>query len=106
SLARTIEGVDSVMAPRDPAPEFDFHASAFWLTYMLDVPMAEMIGKVPYLQAPSDLRQEWRKRIPGTSGMNVGIVWRGSPYLIRDLYAKRSMALDDLRILTDIPGVT
>jgi tetratricopeptide (TPR) repeat protein len=106
SLARTMEGVDSAGAPHDAAPDVHFHANAFWLTYMLDTPMPEMIGKAPYLQASSDLRTEWRKRIPSTSGMNVGIVWRGSPYLIRDRFAKRSMALEELRILASIPRVT
>jgi tetratricopeptide (TPR) repeat protein len=106
SLAQTIEGVDSVVAPHDPAPEVDFHASAFWLLYALDTPMDEMIGKAPYLQASGDLRTEWGKRIPSTSGMNVGIVWRGSPYLIRDRFSKRSMALEDLRTLANIPRVT
>jgi len=106
SLARTMEGVDSVVAPHDPASETAFHASAFWLMYMLDIPIAEMIGKAPYLQAPSDLCTEWGKRIPSTSGINVGIVWRGSPYLIRDRFGKRSMALEDLRILASIPHCT
>lgn len=106
SLVRTMEGVDSVVAPHDPAPEADLHAIAFWLTYALEIPIAEMIGKAPYLRASDDLRMEWRKRIPSTSGMNVGIVWRGSPYLIRDRFTKRSMALEDLRILANIPRVT
>ena len=105
-LARTMEGVDSVVAPHDTAPEADLHAVAFWLMYSLDIPIAEMIGKAPYLQASPDLRTEWGKRIPSTSGINVGIVWRGSPYLIRDRFGKRSMALEDLRILASIPRVT
>jgi hypothetical protein len=105
-LLRTMEGVDSVIAPHDPIPAVDFHASAFWMFYALDVPKAEMIGKAPYLQASGDLRAEWEKRIPRTSGMNVGIVWRGSPYLIRDPFGKRSMVLEDLRPLASIPRVT
>jgi len=111
SLVRTMEGVDSVVAPHDPLPEVDFNASAFWLIYALDIPMADMIGKASYLHAPGDLRAEWQKRIPRTpelnaGGMNVGIVWRGSPYFIRDPFGKRSMALEDLRPLAGIPGVT
>jgi tetratricopeptide (TPR) repeat protein len=106
SLARTMDGVDSFVAPHDPAPEADFHASAFWLLYALDIPVSEMIGKAPYLQARSDLRSEWEKRIPRTSGTNVGIVWRGSPYITRDRFCKRSMALENLRPLASIPRVT
>ena len=105
SLARTMEGVDSVVAPHDPAPEADFHASAFWLLFALDIPIAEMIGKAPYLQAPYDLRKEWKKRISSISGMNVGIAWRGSPWVIRDRFAKRSMALEELRTLANLPQV-
>lgn len=105
-LLRTMEGVDSVIAPHDPIPAVDFHAIAFWLFYALDVPMAEMIARAPYLHASGDLRTEWEKRIPRTSKMNVGIVWRGSPYLIRDPFGKRSMALEDLRPLACIPGIT
>jgi tetratricopeptide (TPR) repeat protein len=105
-LARTMEGVDSVVAPYDPAPEADFYASAFWSIFALDIPMAEMIGKAPYVQACGELRTEWEKRIPRTSGRNVGIVWRGSPYLLRDRFSKRSMSLEDLRPLANIPQVT
>jgi Tfp pilus assembly protein PilF len=105
-LLRTMDGIDCVIAPYDPVPEADFEASAFWLIYALDIPLIEMIGKTPYLQARPDLRAEWRKRIPITTGLNVGIVWQGSPYLIRDPFGKRSMALEDLRPLAAIPGVT
>jgi len=106
SLLRTVEGVDSVVAPHDPVPALDYEAVAFWLFWELSVPVAEMIGRGPYLQAPADLRVLWRRRIAPTAGINVGIVWRGSPQLIHDRFRYRSMRLEELRPLAAIPGVT
>jgi tetratricopeptide (TPR) repeat protein len=105
SLLRTIPGVDSVVAPHDPIPAVDYEAAAFWLLWELSVPVSAMIGKTPYLQAPADLRAKWKKRIAATPGINVGIVWKGSPYLIHDRFRNRSMSIEDLRPLATIPGV-
>ena len=106
SLLRTVAGVDSVVAPHDPVPAIDYEAVAFWLLWELSGPVAELMGRGPYLQAPADLRALWRKRIEPTAGINVGIVWRGSPQLTHDRFRNRSMRLEDLRPLAAIPGVT
>jgi tetratricopeptide (TPR) repeat protein len=106
SLLRTVEGVDAVIAPYDAVPSLDYDVVAFWLMFALALPLEEMIGAAPYLQAPADLRAEWRKRIARTAGINVGIVWHGSPHVNRDPFRRRSMALEYLRPLAAIPGVT
>jgi hypothetical protein len=106
SLLRTMAGVDLVVAPHDRIPAVDYEAVAFWLLWELDVPVEEMIGKTPYLQAAADLRAKWKKRIVPTGGINVGVVWQGSPYLTRDRFRNRSMRLEELRPLAAIPGVT
>jgi len=106
SLLRTVEGVDATIAPYDPVPAPDYEAKAFWMMFALPFSMDEMMGAAPYLQAPADLRAQWRKRIAPTTGINVGIVWSGSPYLNRDRFRGRSMRLEYLRPLAAIPGVT
>ena len=106
SLLRTVDGVDAVTIPNDPAPAADYHAHAFWLLYSMNVSVAEMIGSAPYLTSPPELRLPWRSRIPRGAGINVGLAWRGSPWRIRDRYGRRSMGLDDLRPLTAVPGLT
>jgi hypothetical protein len=78
SLLRTIAGVDLAVAPHDPTPALDYEAVAFWLLWELTVPVAELIGREPYLQSPTELRARWRTRIAPAAGINVGIVWRGS----------------------------
>jgi tetratricopeptide (TPR) repeat protein len=106
SLLRTVPGVDSAVAPHDHIPAVDYEAVAFWLLWELSVPIAEMFGKIPYLQAPADLREQWKRRIAPTAGINVGIVWQGSSYLIHDRFRNRSMSIEDLRPLGASPGVT
>jgi tetratricopeptide (TPR) repeat protein len=107
SLLRAVAGVDLVVAPHDPTPPLDFEAVAFWLFWELSVPVEEMIRREPYLQAPADLRAQWRKRIaPNTAGINIGIVWRGSTHLRYDRFRNRSMRIENLRPLAAIPGVT
>ena len=106
SLLRTVAGVDSVVAPHDPLPAIDYEAVAFWLLWELSAPVTEMMGRGPYLHAPADLRALWSKRIVPTAGINVGIIWRGSPQLIHDRFRNRSMRLEELRPLAAIPGAT
>jgi tetratricopeptide (TPR) repeat protein len=105
SLLRTVPGVDLALAYRDRTPPFDCGASAFSLSFSLQVPIAELLDGSPYIEAPAGLRAEWRTRLRALPGFNVGIVWRGSSYNSCNPYACRSMALEDLRPLTEIPGV-
>ncbi len=104
-LLRTIEGVDSVAAPYNAVPDGHYEMQAFWLLYSLPVPVEKMIGGVAYLESPAGLRAAWRDRIPRSVGLNVGLVWHGSPWRIRDRYGRRSMPLEDLRPLASVPNI-
>jgi len=106
SLLSTVAGVDLVVAPHDPTPPLDYEAVAFWMLWEMSVPVEEMICRGPYLQAPADLREQWRRRIMSTAGINVGIVWCGSPKLKLDRFRYRSMQVSDLRPLAAKRGVT
>lgn len=106
SLLRASELADCVIAPHDPLPQADFHARAFWSLYTTPIPVEQIIGKTPYLKAPRDLSAEWRTQVPRTGGIHAGIVWRGSGYRLRDRFGSRSMPLESLRPLSQVPGVT
>ena len=106
ALLRTVPGVSLAISPHDSRPHCDYQASAFWLLYGLHTPIAATIGGAPYIEAPQDLRAEWRNRIPRGSGLNVGIAWHGSDGWYGNPYAWRSMPLKELRPLASIPGVT
>ena len=105
SLLRTVPGVDVALAFHDRIPPFDYAASAFSLLFLLQSPVEEMLDGSPYIQADTGLREKWRIRLRATPGINIGIVWRGSPYNYGNRYACRSMPLEELRPLTRIPGV-
>ncbi len=105
SLLRTIDGVDSVASPYNPVPDGDYETQAFWLLYSLSIPVEKMIGGAAYLESPVGLRAEWRERIPRARGLNVGLVWHGSPWRLRDRYGKRSMPLEELRPLASVPNI-
>jgi len=104
SLLRTVPGVDLAIAPHDCRPRCDYQASAFWLLYGLREPIDATIGGSPYLEVPKALHDEWRCRIPQRPGPNVGIVWQGSHTYHGNAYACRSLPLEELRPLADIPG--
>jgi tetratricopeptide (TPR) repeat protein len=106
SLLSTVAGVDSVVAPHDPTPPLDYEAVAFWMLWEMSAPVEDMICRGPYLQAPADLREQWSRRIAPTAGINVGIVWCGSPKLQLDRFRYRSMHVSELRLLAAIRGVT
>jgi hypothetical protein len=105
SLIRTVPGVDRALTFRDRMPPFDYGAAAFSLMFSLQIPVAEMLDGVPYMEADAGLRARWRTRLRATPGFNVGIVWRGSPYQLGNRYGRRSIALEELRPLTAISGV-
>lgn len=105
SLLRTVDGIDDVTAPQDRGPDADYESHAFWLLFTLPVSVGRMIGGEAYIQSPAELRAGWRHRIPRSPGLSVGLVWRGSPWRIRDRYGRRSMTLEDLRPLASLPNV-
>jgi tetratricopeptide (TPR) repeat protein len=105
-LLATVPGVHLAISRSDNLVVPDYTASAFWLLLSLDVPVSELIGDTPYLSAPADLRDAWRKGIPPRDGLNIGIVWQGSNYWCpQNPYGRRSMPLEALRPLTRIEGV-
>ena len=106
SLLRTVPGIDDVVAFGDPLPPYDYEAAAFWLLFALGTPIQEMLGSVPYIEASTVLRSDWRRRIRPTSEIKVGLVWGGSSYQCCNPYACRSMPLEELRPLTGVPGTT
>lgn len=105
SLLRTVEGIDSVTPPHDRAADADYESHAFWLLFTLRESVERLIGGEAYIHSPADLRAAWRDRIPRSPGLSVGLVWRGSPWRIRDRYGRRSMTLEDLRPLASVPNI-
>ncbi len=61
-------------------------------------------GAVPYLRAPADRIDYWRRRLSELPGRKVGIVWQGNPTHVGDRW--RSVRLSQFAPLAAVPGVT
>jgi Flp pilus assembly protein TadD len=104
-LVASAPGVDRVVcnATSDLEMTFDLHCPIMSLPFLLRTTGESVPHDVPYLTVPEDIRNQWRTRLSGVSGFNVGLAWAGGRTLRDD--AKRSIAPDELAPLTKVDGV-
>ncbi len=60
-----------------PVPEVDYHLPVMSLPRVMETTLATIPVAPPYLIPDSDLVRQWRKRLPDTTGLRVGLVWAG-----------------------------
>jgi tetratricopeptide (TPR) repeat protein len=102
SLLKTLEGVDAVFAFGEKLPPFDIQASLFSLPYLFQTELSTIPSNIPYLQAPTQLRQALNA--PAGTRLKVGIVWASGH---QDFGShNRSCPLTEMAKLLEIPGVT
>jgi hypothetical protein len=104
-----VEGVSQVVTQGDVLPAFDVHTPLMSLPLALGTDWTFGSGR-PYLGAdPADERR-WARRLAGSAGLRVGLVWAGAPRLDQPTAAavdrRRSMPLPTLAPLAAIPDVT
>jgi len=102
-LINTFEGVDQVMPRGDALPHFDCHAPLVSLPFVFGTDLNSIPAAVPYLSAPSELRDVWRQRIGLSDTFKIGLTWAGSRLHPND--SNRSIPAQVLRPLLDVPGV-
>lgn len=90
-LARSLRGVEDVIARGESIPAFERHCPLMSLPLAFATTMASIPGEVPYLAAPAPLRADWRARLAANPGPRIGLVWAGRPEHRRD--RDRSIAL-------------
>ncbi|OIR07948.1 photosystem I assembly protein Ycf3 [mine drainage metagenome] len=110
-LARLLAGapgVAAVVAAGDPWPPCDYRQSLMSLPGLLGVSLDSIPAPVPYLKAAPEAAAAWRQRLAALPGRKVGLVWSGDPRPHDPLAAatdrRRSMALDQLAPLLEVPG--
>jgi Flp pilus assembly protein TadD len=100
-----------VVDPDTPVDILDWHCPLMSLPARMGTTLDTVPAEVPYLRPDSALAQAWRERLAGLPGLKVGLVWGASSNVERDPalqrgYRRRSVALADLAMLLDVPGVT
>jgi hypothetical protein len=103
-----------------PIPQCDTSCSLLSLPLIFKTRLDSIPATVPFLRVEPDLLDAWKRRIDACLGrvenqqtdhnlrngkdMKIGLAWAGSPTHTRD--RKRSIALDRLAPLAQVPGVT
>ena len=109
-LARTVEGVDQVIAFGDQIPQIDFCCPLLSLPKVLRTELSSIPAQIPYLAANSSAVVAWQKRLADLPGLRVGIAWAGNPRPDQPDAARidrrRSLTLRHFAKIVDVPGVS
>jgi len=105
SLAATAPGISAAYGSEDAVPAHDMHVSLMSLPALLGISAVEVGTAVPYLHVDAARKREAGSQIAreGGSLLKVGLAWSGAPSNTDN--ATRSVSLDSLAPLFDIPGV-
>jgi len=105
SLIGTLPGVDLVIDIYDECPPFDYTFQAEFAAPLIEWCWESLGRQVPYLFPPPNVRRAWHRKFTGGNDLKVGINWKSSTLASEDHYRFRSLSLEQLRPLTNIPGV-
>ena len=103
SILSTCSGIDLFTSAYEPLPPFDVHAALLSLPRIFKTEVDSIPARVPYLSAPSDRVEHWRRELVGAGRLRVGINWQGNPSYVGD--RRRSMLLAEFAPLAAIDGV-
>jgi tetratricopeptide (TPR) repeat protein/glycosyltransferase involved in cell wall biosynthesis len=98
-LFEQVSGIDELIVRPESAPDFDVRAQLVSLPHILGTTLESIPANVPYLAPPPGVEFT----INETPNFKVGIVWSGNPHNSQNKL--RSVSLDSLMQLFDIPGV-
>jgi Tfp pilus assembly protein PilF len=105
-LMAGLQGLDAVCSFDDelPAQAFDYWTPLMSVPYLLDTRLESVPAALPYLQAEDGLQTHWARQMGPTTGVRVGLVWKGNPDFEND--AARSLPhLQTLSPLWQVPGI-
>lgn len=102
-LFRQMPGVADVLPERPDASAYDVQLPLMSLPHLFGTTLDTIPHDVPYLKAPPAVTEAWRARVAsdGVTGRRIGLCWMGGRST-----PGRSLALDQLAALAQVPGVT
>lgn len=90
--------------------DFDLHAPLMSLPYIFGTTVDTIPTNIPYVQIGQAARAKWAGCLAGATGLKVGLVWAGNPREnlpnAHRIDRRRSMTLEMLRPLFDVPGIS
>ncbi|WP_372396041.1 tetratricopeptide repeat protein [Azospirillum sp. HJ39] len=104
SFARRSSGADELVLRGQLPPPFDLHCEMMSLPMAMGLTLADLPGRIPYLEAEPARVKRWRRRLAKLPRPLVGLVWAGRPTHLND--ANRSVPLNALAPLAVPDGGT
>jgi tetratricopeptide (TPR) repeat protein len=102
-LRESLAGITVLGDRGDPAP-YQYDTALLSLPRLFKTRLETIPAIVPYLRAPKDAAQRWKKRLANMAGVKVGVAWAGNPGHIND--ARRSLDVTLLAPLFAVPGTS
>ncbi len=102
-LLSTLAGAVDAIGPDEDPGEVRAHLPLMDLPRVFGAVHGAIPAPVPYLSAEPERAERWRARLGEGGRFRVGLCWRGNPNHREDW--KRSMRLEDLAPILDVPGV-
>lgn len=87
----------------DPAP-YQCDTALLSLPRLIKTRLETIPAMVPYLRAPGNTTQRWKKRLASMEGIKVGVAWAGNPVHINDV--RRSLDVTLLAPLFSVHGTS
>jgi tetratricopeptide (TPR) repeat protein len=103
-LLETLGKGIEVVPPQGPAPDFDLTCPMMSAPHKLGLTLETLPAQGPYLSPPPLIVDIWRGRMDALPGLRVGVAWSGNAQYANDW--TRSIPLEKLRAIMDVPGVT
>jgi Flp pilus assembly protein TadD len=99
-LFATVEGIEQVLAAKDPVPPFDLHCPMVSLPLAFKTDLNSIpASAAPYLHPNPADAEKWRQRLVKEDRRRIGLVWAGDPRHRRD--ATRSIPPSSFSPLTE-----
>jgi Flp pilus assembly protein TadD len=103
-LISRLKGIDALIECGEPLPSMDFHVPLLNIPGIIGTDICNIPRDVPYLSVDVGARDVWQKRLDTLPpGLNVGIVWAGSP--THDNDRNRSMRLSQFAPFAKLDGI-
>jgi Glycosyltransferase family 9 (heptosyltransferase) len=103
-VAANFVGVDQVVGPDDPPPQFDYYVSLLSLPRIFGTDISSIPANIPYLRGVPEKIAQWSPRIAAEDQeLKVGLVWSGNAARRGD--RDRSMTLRALAPFGEVRGV-
>jgi len=104
-LLKSIEGVNDVVPHGSTLPPCNVQAPLMSLPMILQTRLKDLPSTPsPYINTPSQKREAWADTFTNTPGRKIGIVWRGNPSQLNNIF--RSCPVDKLTPFLDVSDTT